>query len=106
MRIADVMLVPRLNAPPVLFRRLALYNTHPAMASIRSFRTTKTVETIAPETTHEWLYTDERMVAISAVRRACIVTQRVFDSMADTDHFTKTDESPVTGSLFCFFCLS
>ncbi len=47
----------------------------------------------------------ERAVAISAVRRACIVTQKVFDTLVAEDYMTKGDESPVTGT-FLFLSLS
>ncbi|KAF5346891.1 hypothetical protein D9756_010609 [Leucocoprinus leucothites] len=39
---------------------------------------------------------EERAVAISAVRRACIVTQKVFETLVNTDYMTKNDQSPVT----------
>ncbi|KAL9713183.1 3'(2'),5'-bisphosphate nucleotidase [Leucoagaricus gongylophorus] len=38
----------------------------------------------------------ERTVAISAVRRACIVTKKVFETLVNTDYMTKNDQSPVT----------
>ena len=41
----------------------------------------------------------ERTVAISAVRRACIVTKKVFETLVNTDYMTKNDQSPVTGVL-------
>ncbi|KAF9449359.1 3(2),5-bisphosphate nucleotidase HAL2 [Macrolepiota fuliginosa MF-IS2] len=41
-------------------------------------------------------YNKERTVAISAVRRACIVTQKVFETLVNTEFITKGDESPVT----------
>ena len=41
----------------------------------------------------------EQTVAISAVRRACIVTKRVFETLVNTDYITKNDSSPVTGVL-------
>jgi len=44
-----------------------------------------------------WNY--ERTVAISAVRRACIVTKKVFETLVNTDYITKNDQSPVTGAL-------
>jgi len=44
-----------------------------------------------------WNY--ERTVAISAVRRACIVTKKVFETLVNTDYMTKNDQSPVTGAL-------
>ncbi|KAF7761032.1 hypothetical protein Agabi119p4_10441 [Agaricus bisporus var. burnettii] len=81
------------------------------MTSIRSFKTTRTARTLVPEiqqgqappqvqqvpqVPHVWPFADEKDVAISAVRRACIVTQKVFESMGDTDYLTKSDESPVT----------
>ncbi|EKM74852.1 hypothetical protein AGABI1DRAFT_123514 [Agaricus bisporus var. burnettii JB137-S8] len=82
------------------------------MTSIRSFKTTRTARTLVPEiqqgqgqqqqappppqVPHVWPFADEKDVAISAVRRACIVTQKVFESMGDMDYLTKSDESPVT----------
>ncbi|XP_006455295.1 hypothetical protein AGABI2DRAFT_209718 [Agaricus bisporus var. bisporus H97] len=57
---------------------------------------TSTTIPITHETPQVLLYAIERIVAISAVRRACIVTQKVFETMVKGDHFTKSDESPVT----------
>jgi 3'(2'), 5'-bisphosphate nucleotidase len=59
---------------------------------------TSAARQIAKEVPQVLPFADERIVAISAVRRACIVTQKVFETMVKADHFTKSDESPVTGS--------
>ncbi|KXN82483.1 3'(2'),5'-bisphosphate nucleotidase [Leucoagaricus sp. SymC.cos] len=48
----------------------------------------------SPPANLDWHH--ERAVAISAVRRACIVTQKVFETLVSTDHMTKGDSSPVT----------
>jgi hypothetical protein len=49
-------------------------------------------------------WNEERTVAIAAVRRACIVTQKVFETLVKTDFMTKDDSSPVTG-VYCSLLL-
>ena len=45
-------------------------------------------------------YTAEKQVAISAVRRACILTDSVFNKLVKNETLTKDDKSPVTGELW------
>ena len=44
-------------------------------------------------------YTAEKQVAISAVRRACVLTDLVFNKLVKNETLTKDDKSPVTGEL-------
>ena len=51
------------------------------------------------------LFTTERQVAITAVRRACGLTSAVFNQLVKDETLTKGDKSPVTGkSLSVDFC--
>jgi len=43
------------------------------------------------------LFTTERQVAITAVRRACGLTSAVFNKLVKNETLTKGDKSPVTG---------
>lgn len=79
------------NAPILLLRRVAS----------RSFHTSIYFHKMLPLNGQPVLpWNEERIVAISAVRRACIVTQRVFETLVNTEYMTKNDESPVTGTYF------
>ena len=50
------------------------------------------------------LFTTERQVAITAVRRACGLTSAVFNNLVKNETLIKGDRSPVTGeSLSCIF---
>lgn len=42
-------------------------------------------------------YSAERQVAIAAVRRACVLTDSVFNKLVRNETLTKDDKSPVTG---------
>ena len=42
-------------------------------------------------------YAAEKQVALAAVRRACSLTDLVFNKLVKTETFTKGDKSPVTG---------
>jgi len=44
-------------------------------------------------------YAAEKQVALAAVRRACSLTDSVFNKLVRTETFTKEDTSPVTGIL-------
>lgn len=45
-------------------------------------------------------YAAEKQVAIAAVRRACILTNSVFNQLVKGETLTKEDASPVTGLPF------
>lgn len=42
-------------------------------------------------------YATEKQVAIAAVRRACVLTDSVFNKLVKNETLTKDDKSPVTG---------
>ena len=42
-------------------------------------------------------YSTEKQVALAAVRRACALTSKVFDTLVKNETLTKGDKSPVTG---------
>jgi 3'(2'), 5'-bisphosphate nucleotidase len=41
----------------------------------------------------------EKQVAVAAVRRACVLTNSVFNTLVKNETLTKDDKSPVTGAL-------
>jgi hypothetical protein len=45
-------------------------------------------------------YATEKQVAISAVRRACVLTDSVFNKLVKNETMTKEDKSPVTGERY------
>ncbi len=47
-------------------------------------------------------YLTERQLAISAVRRACVLTNSVFNKLVKNETLTKDDKSPVTGTLLFY----
>jgi 3'(2'), 5'-bisphosphate nucleotidase len=53
-------------------------------------------------------FASEKNVAITAVRRACALTDSVFNKLVKNETLTKDDKSPVTGKsasvVFEFFC--
>ena len=54
-------------------------------------------------------FASEKQVAIAAVRRACALTDSVFNKLVKNETLTKDDKSPVTGEpvlvvLPCGFC--
>jgi len=70
--------------------------TFPRTCPFHIYHTTRMIQS-SDQPLLPWNY--ERTVAISAVRRACIVTKKVFETLVNTDYITKNDESPVTGAL-------
>jgi len=42
-------------------------------------------------------YAHEERVAIAAVRRACVLTSKVFETLIKNETLVKGDKSPVTG---------
>jgi 3'(2'), 5'-bisphosphate nucleotidase len=49
-------------------------------------------------------FTLEKLVAIAAVRRACILTNSVFNQLVKNETLTKDDKSPVTGADTLLYC--
>lgn len=47
-------------------------------------------------------YAIEKQVAVAAVRRACLLTNSVFNKLVKTETLTKDDKSPVTGKSLVF----
>ena len=43
-------------------------------------------------------YAAEKQIAIAAVRRACVLTASVFNTLVKQETLTKDDSSPVTGA--------
>lgn len=79
------------NVPIVLFRRVT------SLPRTCTFRTYHRYRMLSADGQPPLPWTDERLVAISAVRRACLVTRRVFETMVNPEFMTKNDQSPVTG---------
>ena len=48
------------------------------------------------------LYAAEKQIAIAAVRRACVLTASVFNTLVKQETLTKDDSSPVTGAFLSF----
>ena len=66
------------------FATLAKLNPFPK----RSFSTKRT---------QSMAYAHEERVAIAAVRRACVLTSKVFETLIKNETLVKGDKSPVTG---------
>ena len=47
-------------------------------------------------------YAAEKQIAIAAVRRACVLTASVFNTLVKQETLTKDDSSPVTGASLSF----
>jgi len=83
----------------LLFLLPRCVTTFPRTCVFRIYHTARMIQS-SDQPPLPWSY--ERTVAISAVRRACIVTKKVFETLVNTDYMTKNDQSPVTGALsFC-----